>query len=417
MSFAEHRKRVFFEMEDNSMIICYSGQLIHTNEDEYYPFEVNSQFFYLTGIERSGMVVLMSKIDGECHEYLFIEDSDPSIERWTGKMMTEEEATDISGIETVMLTVDFPGVVEGNMSRAYVDVVYFDTFRQGMDDMPNYNIIQANKFKKKYPAVMIKDLHRLVLPVRRVKDHEEIGYIKEAIDITRQGLEFVLSNLKPGMMEYEVQADFEYICKRLGTKKFSFPTIAGSGYNGCMLHYETNEEQIGKGELILLDLGAKYNNYCSDITRTYPASGQFTPRQRAYYDLVLKANEAVAQVAAPGKTLKELQDVARRVLGEGLVEMGKISSVDEVSKYYMHGVSHTIGIDAHDINLGHDRLEPGWIISNEPGLYIDEEEIGIRIEDDLLITEEGCVVLSEDIIKDADEIELFMARRNNDDWE
>ena len=219
-----------------------------------------------------------------------------------------------------------------------------------------------------------------------------------------------MKNLKPGMMEYQVQADFEYACRRLGAKKQAFPTIAGSGINGCMMHYGTNHCEVKDGSLILLDLGAKVENYCSDITRTYPANGKFSPRQREVYELVLKANRAVAAAAKPGISTKDLNDITKKILGEGLVEMGLIEKPEEVGKYYMHGVSHSIGIDVHDITLAGDKLSPGWIISDEPGLYIDEEEIGIRIEDDLLITEDGCIVLSEDIIRDPDDIEAFMAQ-------
>ena len=175
-----------------------------------------------------------------------------------------------------------------------------------------------------------------------------------------------------------------------------------------MMHYGTNREEIKAGSLLLMDLGAKYNNYCSDITRTYPADGVYTPRQKELYQLVLKANIAVAEAARPGITTKDLNDIAKTVLGEGLVKMGMIEDVKDVGKYYMHGVSHAIGIDCHDACLVGDVLKPGWIISDEPGLYVDEEEIGIRIEDDLLITEDGCEVLSKDIIRDPEEIEKFM---------
>ena len=176
------------------------------------------------------------------------------------------------------------------------------------------------------------------------------------------------------------------------------------------MHYETNHCEVQDGSLILLDLGAKYENYSSDITRTYPVNGKFSPRQREIYELVLKANEAVAAAAKPGITTRDLNAVACQVLGEGLIALGMIQDASEVGKYYMHSVSHPIGIDVHDISLAGDVLQPGWVISNEPGLYIDEEAIGIRIEDDLLITEDGCEVLSKDIIRDPNEIEAFMAK-------
>ena len=291
-----------------------------------------------------------------------------------------------------------------------MEQVYFDLYRCRMNDLPDYNLVMAERFRRAYPHVILKDLRTACVPLREQKDAQEVESIRKALDITRQGLEFVMKNLKPGMMEYQVQADFEYACRRLGAKRQAFPTIAGSGINGCMMHYETNHCEVQDGSLILLDLGAKYGNYSSDITRTYPANGKFSPRQREIYELVLKANEAVAAAAKPGITTKDLNDVACQVLGEGLIAMGMIQDISEVKKYYMHSVSHPIGIDVHDISLAGDVLAPGWVISNEPGLYIDEEAIGIRIEDDLLITEDGCEVLSKNIIKDPDEIEAFMAK-------
>ena len=411
MSFTEHRKKLYESIPVNSLVVSYAGVPIHTNEDDYYNFEVNSQYFYLTGLEREGTAFLALKTEEKTIEMLFIEEPDEFNERWTGKMPTKEEVREISGIETVQYVDALDGMIGRFMGRYRVDQVYFDLFRCQMNDLPDYNFVKAQEFMKLYPAVLLKDLHTAAAPLREVKDAEEVDKVRKAVDITRQGLEFVMKNLKPGMMEYQVQADFEYTCRRLGAKKQAFPTIAGSGLNGCMMHYGTNHCEVKDGTLILLDLGAKFENYCSDITRTYPANGKFTPRQREVYELVLKANRAVAAAAKPGMTTKDLNDLTKDILGEGLVEMGLIEKKEDVGKYYMHGVSHPIGIDVHDISLAGDRLQPGWIISDEPGLYIDEEAIGIRIEDDLLITEDGCEVLSEAIIREPDEIEAFMADR------
>lgn len=409
---AEHRKKLLDAIEDDSLVIVYAGEAAHTNEDEYYhPFEVNSQFFWLTGLERHGMILMMTKSEGVTSEMMFIEEFDPTIARWTGKMPTVDEVKEATGIDTVMFLTDFEGMVERAMNYSLIDNVYFDMYRCGINDLPDVNFVKANEFVAKYPALVLKDLHKVICPLRRVKDADEVEDIKKAIGITKRGLERVMKNLEPGMIEYQVQAEFEYSCRREGNRKYAFPTIAGSGINGCNMHYDANDAMLPDNGLILLDLGAKYNNYCSDITRTYPVSGKYTDRQKQYYELVLKANKAVAETAKPGMTLRELNELTKKILGEGLVEMGKIESVDEVGKYYMHGVSHSIGIDAHDINFGKAVLEPGWVISDEPGLYIDEEEIGIRIEDDLLITEDGCEVLSKDVIKEIDEIEAFMKER------
>ena len=409
MSFAEHREKLYQAIAENALVIAYAGIPIHTNEDDYFDFVVNSQYFYLTGLERENTAFLAYKTAEKTQEILFIEQPDPLSERWTGKMPTKEEVQEISGIQDVRYTGSLEAAISSFMGRFRVEQVYFDLYRCQMNDLPDYNLVMAERFKQTYPQVILKDLHTACVSLREQKDAEEVASIRKALDITRQGLEFVMKNLKPGMMEYQVQADFEYTCARLGAKRQAFPTIAGSGINGCMMHYGTNHCQVQDGSLILLDLGAKYENYCSDITRTYPANGKFSPRQREIYELVLKANKAVAAAAKPGVTTKDLNNVACQVLGEGLVAMGMIQDVSEVSKYYMHGVSHSIGIDVHDISLAGDVLQPGWVISDEPGLYIDEEAIGIRIEDDLLITEDGCEVLSKDIIKDPDAIEAFMA--------
>ncbi len=410
MSVQEHRSRLYETIPDGSLIICHAGVPVHTNEDDYYPFEVNSQFFYLTGLERENMVFLAHKTGGSVNETLFIEEADPLQERWTGKMPTREEASRSSGIRDVRTVGELGAVISRCMGRFSVEHVYFDLYRCGESDPAGHNAVMAAEFMRRYPAVTLHDLRKACVPLRECKDGDEIALVRRAVDITRQGLEHVMKTLRPGMTEYQAQAGFEYVCRSLGTVRFAFSTISGSGKNGCMMHYITNRDVIRPGTLLLMDLGAKYGNYCSDITRTFPADGVYTPRQKEIYRLVLSANRAVASAARPGITLKDLNDVARDVLGRGLVSLGLISDPSEVGRYYMHSVSHSIGIDCHDAAFVGDVLRPGWIISDEPGLYIDEEEIGIRIEDDLLITEDGCEVLSRDILRDPDEIEHFMGR-------
>ncbi len=412
MSFREHRNRLYETLPEGSLVISWAGVPIHTNEDDYYNFEVNSQFFYLTGLERENMVFLAAKVGGSVQEILFIEPVDPLQERWTGKMPTKEEAAKVSEIGDVRFTEDLGAAVSRYMGRYNVEHVWFDLYRCHAEDPDDCNAVKAAEFMHRYPAVTLHDLRKACVPLRECKDGDEIALVRQAVEITRQGLECVMKTLKSGMREYQAQANFEYTCKNLGAVRFAFNTISASGKNGCMMHYVTNRDEIRPGSLLLMDLGAKYGNYCSDITRTYPADGTYTPRQKEIYNLVLRANRAVAEAARPGITLKDLNDLAKSVLGEGLVNLGLIQSAEEVGKYYMHSVSHSIGIDCHDACFTGDVLQPGWIISDEPGLYIDEEEIGIRIEDDLLITEDGCEVLSRDILRDPDGIEKFMRDRN-----
>ena len=406
-----HRALVAEAMADNSILICYAGIPLHSNEDDYYDFEVNSNFFWLTGLEREKQALVMIKMQDEVKEYLFIEEKNELAERWTGKMPSQEDVARISGVDkdNVLFVDRLDSFVSWNIDFDVLQTAYFDTFRNSPEDLYDYNLVAAKRFAKAYPSVRILNLRPIVARFRKTKDAEEVGEIRRAIGVTANGLKEVLRILRPGMKEYQVQAVFECSCKYQGATRFSFTTISAAGLNGCNMHYVTNRDEIKDGDLLLLDLGAKYGNYCSDITRTYPANGKYTPRQRQFYDLVLKANLEVKKAARPGVTLKDLNDVAKKVLGEGLVELGLISDPAEVGKYYMHSVSHSIGIDCHDVTVGGRELRPGWIISDEPGLYIDEEKIGIRIEDDLLITEDGCECLSESILRDPDQIEAYMA--------
>ena len=271
---------------------------------------------------------------------------------------------------------------------------------------------EAKEFAEKYPGHAVKNISQVIAELRMQKDGDEVALVREAIGITDKALQYVMKHLEPGMAEYQAQADFEYMIRYNGAEGTAFPTIAGSGANGTMLHYDTNLDICEDGSLLLMDLGAKYRGYCADITRTYPVNGTYTERQRQVYDIVLAANREVAKTAKPGMTLKELNEIAKKVLAAGCMKLGLIEKEDEIDTYYMHGVSHHLGIDVHDVTAAcNETLQPGAIITDEPGLYIDEWEIGIRIEDDLLITENGCECLSEAIIRDPDEIEAFMKDR------
>ena len=234
--------------------------------------------------------------------------------------------------------------------------------------------------------------------------------MKKAIEITQEGIENMIDNIKPGMMEYEIEAYFDFTLKKNGIYEKAFKTIAASGKNATILHYVENNCRAEDGDLILFDLGAQYKYYNADISRTFPVNGKFTERQKQIYNVVLKAKEAVEEAARPGLPYKELNEIAKKVLTEGCKELGLIRDDKELVKYYFHSVSHYLGLDAHDIGIYNTVLKPGMVITNEPGLYIEEEGIGIRIEDDLLITEDGCENLSKDILKTVEEIEDYMNR-------
>lgn len=412
MDYNKRRQTVFDRMADNSIAVLYSGIEHHVSADEYDLFtaHANRNFFYLTGLRRDKMALVLDKAAAEPKTTLFIEEADPAMERWYGRKVTVDEAKELSGIDNVRFIDELDSALDMIMTREDVYTAYFDTYRHQKEDLPDYNVVKANEFKTAYPGVSIRNLFPFVAEQRMQKDEDEIALTKEAIKLTDTALKNVLANLKPGMFEYEAQADFEYSIRRNGAEWTAFPTIAGSGMNGTMLHYETNQDMMEDGSLLLMDLGARVRGYNSDITRTYPVNGKYTERQRQVYDIVLEANRTVLKEAKPGMTTVDLNNICKKVLAAGCIRLGLIEKEEEISRYYMHGVSHHLGIDVHDVTVDFNKkLRPGAIISDEPGLYIDEWEIGIRIEDDLLITEDGAVCLSEEIMRDADEIEAYMA--------
>ncbi len=405
------RRAVLEQMEQGSIMVLYSGEAIPQSMDACCPFEANHHFYYLTGLRRENMALVLSKSASEDRTMLFIEEPVPSMERWTGRRVTKEEATAISGIDDVRYIDSLQGAISRMIDRERVDAAYFDCYRYAMTDPDSCNMRKAREFAGAYPAITLKNAHTMLAAMRMVKDESEIACLREAIALTDKGLRRVLATLVPGQMEYQAQAEFEYAIRMNGAEGPAFETIAGSGLNGCMLHYNTNHCRMEAGSLLLLDLGARVKGYNADITRTYPVSGTYSPRQKAVYDVVLRANQAVAAAARPGLTLRQLNEVCKQTLAEGLMALGKIDSPEQIGTYYMHGVSHHLGLDTHDVSA-HDEtpLAPGMVITNEPGLYIDEEQIGIRIEDDLLITADGCEVLSQALPRTTEEIEALMAR-------
>ena len=408
--YAARREAVLANMQENSLMVLFSGESVPSSMDEGYPFEANHHFFYLTGLRRENMALVLSRSGREPKTVLLIEEPVAEMERWTGRRVTCEEAAQISGIEDVRYIDALESVINRCITREQVDAAYFDCYRNAMSDPDSYNMRKAKAFAAAYPDVALRNAHPMLARMRMCKDAQEISCIQEAIDLTGKALNRLLTHLAPGQMEYQAQAEFEYAIAYGGADGPSFATIAGSGKNGCMMHYGSNHCRMEDGQLLLLDLGAKVKGYCADITRTYPVNGRYTARQKEIYDIVLEANRAVVREARPGVTLAQLNDVCKHVLAQGLIRLGKIESEEQIGKYYMHSVSHHLGLDTHDATSPAGlELEPGMVITDEPGLYIDEEEIGIRIEDDLLITQEGCVVLSEGIARTTQEIEALMA--------
>jgi len=411
--FATNRQKLGDVISNNSMAIFFAGQAPYKSADETYPFTPNRNFYYLTGIDEEKVIMVMVNINGEVSEMLFIQENDPVMTKWVGETISEVEAKEVSDIEDIRLLKDFESTIAGYFDRFSMNNVFLDLERQefNIPRTPSQNF--AGEIMQRYPYIKVKNIYHDIALLRTIKREEEIELIKKAIDITYDGIKEIWSNAKSGMKEYEIEAYFNYILKKNGVKDFAFPTIAATGKNATILHYVDNNTKTEDGELMLLDLGAQYKYYNGDISRTFPINGKFTERQKEVYNIVLEANETVMKAVKPGVTTGELQDITKRVLAEGCKRIGLIKEDSELNKYYYHGVAHPLGLDTHDVGPRNVELKPGMIITDEPGLYIEEEGIGIRIEDDILVAEDGYINLSAHIIKSVEDIEAFMSKSNN----
>jgi Xaa-Pro aminopeptidase len=407
--YMSNRKRLMEEVLDNSVVILFADKAPHMSADADYDFVPNRNFLYMTGIDRENVILMMTKIKGKVEEVLFIEKSDPVLAKWVGERMSKEEAQSVSGIEKTRFVDDFEMGFNYLINAGYENL-YLDLERREWDSPMSRPQLFAENVSKKYPSYQIKNIYNSIRDMRTIKSGEELEELKKAIEITYDGIKNMMRNAKPGMMEYEIEAYFDFVLKSKGIRNTAFHTIAASGVNGTVLHYHDNNSKTGENDLILFDLGAQYNYYCADITRTFPVSGKFTDRQRAVYNVVLKAMNETIKAIKPGIPFARLNDVCKDVLTEGCRELGLIKEDSEISKYYYHGVSHFLGLDTHDVGARDVELKPGMVLTVEPGLYIEEEKIGIRIEDDVVVTVDGCENLAKDIIRTTEEIEEFMNR-------
>lgn len=408
--FMKNRENILESIKDNSMLILFAGEAPQKSADEAYSFTPNRNFYYMTGINREKMILMITKVNKKVNQTLFIEKADPVLEKWVGKRMTVEEAKEASGIENIQYLEDFEGAVARLMLNYKMKKLYLDLERSVWDSIPTVSNIFAKSIKERYPELSIKNIYQDICSLRLIKTEEEIAEIKKAIEITNEGIKSLMTNAKPGMMEYQIEANFDYVLKCSGVTDYAFKTIAASGINGTVLHYSQNNSKTQDGDLILFDLGAQWNYYNADISRTFPLNGKFTERQKEIYNIVLKAMADTMAVIKPGVLYTKLNETTRASLAESLKKIGLIKEDAELSKYYYHNVTHYLGLDTHDVGSRELELKPGMVLTVEPGLYIEEEKIGIRIENDVVVTDDGCEDLAKDIIKSVEDIEAFMNR-------
>jgi Xaa-Pro aminopeptidase len=372
------------------------------------PFSPNPNFYYLTGVVVPGAAYLLSLSPQKGQELLLLPPGDPAKDRWTGKGLhsggltphAEPDAERRRALkETGQGAISASYQLEDCLARPLkeAEFLYLDFPSEGLQSPIGLSQEWAERLKRRFPALEIRDAGRVVADLRFVKDGEELEKMREAAAITAEAHRTVTRLLKPGLREYEVRAAVEYVFTSRGAQNPAFPSIVGSGPNSCVLHYGTGERTLEAGEVVVCDVGCRKGFYCADVTRTYPVSGKFTKRQAEVYRVVLGAQAAAIAVAKPGVYVRDIHAAA----ADHIEKAG-------FGKFFFHGTSHYLGLEAHDPGSYERPLEPGAVITVEPGIYIAEERLGVRIEDDLAITREGSEVMT-DVPKEIGDIEKLLA--------
>ncbi len=406
--FTANRKKIYDLLNSGEMAVFFSGRPPKKIGDENYPFTPNRNFYYLTGLSEPGIALVIYKGSTKDGEVLFLNMPDEEEEKWTGEVLKNTEAREKSGINDFAFMNAFRDITGDIIFRNRITKVYADMEKRSFYETTDA-LDFAAELKRSYPYIRIADIYNYLADIRSVKTESEIQNIRKAIEITQKGIYAMMKNCHEGMYEYEVEAYFDYELKRAGVFDKAFASIVASGINGCVLHYSDNNTKIGPDSLILCDVGATHNFYSADITRTFPAGGRFTPYQRDIYNIVLEGNLITQENIRAGIPFRSLNENLKKYYAKELKAIKLIKLDEEVANYYWHGVSHLLGLETHDVGRHNEGLlKEGMVLTVEPGLYIAEKAVGIRIEDDVVVKKNGCINLSSDIIKTADEIEGFM---------
>jgi len=407
-------------LDQGGLAVFNSNDIYPISADSTLPFAQHRDIFYLSGIDQEESILLLfpDAQEPKYREILFIKKTSEIIAVWEGQKLTPKQATALSGIQTVCWLHEFEKLFQLLADQA--EIFYFNTNEHYRAKVETQT--REDRFikwaKAKFPNHPTAKSNFILQKLRSIKDTEEISQIKNAIDITEKGFRRVLPFIKPGVWEFEIEAEFAHEFLKNRSDGFAYSPIIASGSNCNVLHYLDNNQQCKSGDLILMDVGAAYGNYASDMTRTVPVSGKFTPRQREVYDAVLRVEKAAMQLLVPGVLIKEYHQEVGKIMTDELIQLGLLDLTmvknqdpekPAYKKYFMHGTSHHLGLDTHDYGLVDQPLKANMVLTVEPGIYIPEEGFGVRIEDDVVTQEDGPPLnLMENVPKAPDEIEQLM---------
>ncbi len=421
--FARNRANLATQLPSKSIAVFTANEAMPRNGDDFFPFRQQSDFFWLTGINEENAFLLIAPDypDETMRETLFIEPYDEVKATWQGEMLDDKQATELSGIKTVRGSNAFWMTLNDFAYSGYGDTIFLNSYEYPKYECPVETIQQrfVKQVKARYPMHNFGRTAPILNALRMVKSKEEIEVMQQACDITAKAFRRCLATVKPGMYEYEVQAEIDYVFKQNNATGHAYAPIIAGGKNGCCLHYSKNQSLLNDGDLLLFDIGCELSNYASDLSRTIPVNGKFTERQKECYNAVLRVMKEITKLYKVDGTIDQINKTTGRLMEQEMVALG-LFTADELKcqdpdkplykKYLMHGMAHHIGLDVHDSIDKFKPFAPGMILSCEPGIYIREEGIGIRIENDLLVTEGEPINLFEGLPTEIEEIEAAMRK-------
>jgi Xaa-Pro aminopeptidase len=419
--FTQNRENLQKVMLPNSLAVVNANDILPTNADGTLILRQNSDLFYLTGVDQEESILLLypDAHEENMREILFLRETSDLIAVWEGHKLTKEEATKVTGIKRVEWLSEFPALFHRLMCECEHVYLNSNEHKRAVIEVETREARFVRNTRARYPLHDYRRLARLMHRLRAVKSELEIELIRKACAITKAGFIRVCKFLKPGVSETEVEAEFAHEFIRRGGD-FAYPPIIASGKSACVLHYVANDRTCRKGDLLLLDVAAKYANYNSDLTRTVPVNGSFTRRQKQVYNAVLRVLRACSKSAVPGKLPRHWQKDAESFIEEELLQLGLLKSSEvrkqdpdrpALKRYFMHGVGHPLGLDVHDVTHTTEPMQPGWVITVEPAIYIPEEGFAIRLENNIVVQEGGNLDLMADIPIEVSEIEHLVNRK------
>jgi Xaa-Pro aminopeptidase len=415
--FINNRNLLSAKLEENSIAIFNANDIMPTNSDGTMPFKQNSDLFWLSGVDQEESVLAIVKNNNQVQEMLFLKETNEHIAIWEGAKLDKELAQKNSGVEKIYWLNQMDEVLNINIERANKIYLNKNIHSRSTSEVETRDDRYRKGLTKKYPKKEIVEVAPIMHELRFIKSEIEIELMKHACDITEKGLRRILPIIKPGIMEYQIEAELmhEFLSNR--SAGFAYQPIIGSGVDSCVLHYIDNNKMCKDGDILLMDFGAEYANYASDLTRTVPVNGRFSERQKNVYNAVHRVMKEATNMLRPGTDHKKMQQEVIKIMEEELISLGLFDKEDVkrqdpskpmYKKYFMHGTSHSIGLDVHDVGDTSTPMQPGMVFTCEPGIYIREEGIGIRLENDVLVTSSDPDDLMKNIPIDYQEIESLM---------